>query len=97
MADAVFGWLDASPGTGRSTRNVVRCRCTISSRFAKLYYFVSDDGKELVSEDLKEWLTSQACYKSDAPLYSPRSNGLDERTSSRVVSRSNGAVEDPMY
>ena len=35
--------------------------------------------KSLLSKDLKEWLTTQGCYKSDTPLYSPRSNGLAER------------------
>ena len=48
------------------------------SRFGISYTVVSDNGKKFVSKDLKEWLTAQGCYKSDTPLYAPRSNGLAE-------------------
>ena len=40
---------------------------------------MSDNGKEFVSKDLKEWLAAKGCKKIDTPLYSPRSNGLAER------------------
>ena len=49
------------------------------SRFRILYTVVTDKGEELVSKDSKEWLTAHGCYRSDAPLYSPRSNGLAKR------------------
>ena len=40
---------------------------------------MSDNGKEFVFKDLKDWLAAQACKTIDTPLYSPRSNGLAER------------------
>ena len=46
------------------------------SRFRMPYMVVSDNGKELVSKDLKDWLADQCCYKSDSPFYSPKSIGL---------------------
>ena len=79
IADAGSSWLEAFPCTDRSTRNVVRCLRTIFSRFGIPYTVVSDNGKEFVSKDLKDWLAAQGCKKIDTPLYSPRSNGLAER------------------
>ena len=79
IADAGSGWLEAFPCTDRSTRNVVRCLRTCFSRFGIPFTVVSDNGKEFISKDLKDWLTAQGCYKTDTPLYSPRSNGLAER------------------
>ena len=79
IAEAGSGWLEAFPCTDRSTRNVVRCLRTIFSRFGIPYTVVSDNGKEFVSKDLKDWLAAQGCKKIDTPLYSPRSNGLAER------------------
>ena len=79
IADAGSGWLKAFPCTDRSTRNVVRCLRTIFSRFGIPYTVVSDNGKEFVSKDLKDWLAAQGCEKIDTPLYSPRSNGLAKR------------------
>ena len=40
---------------------------------------VSDNGKEFVSKDLKDWLAAQGSKKIDTPLSPPRSNGLAER------------------
>ena len=79
IADAGSGWLEAFPCTDRSTRNVVRCLRTIFSRFGIPYTVVSDNGKEFVSKDLKDWLEAQGCKKIDTPLFSPRSNRLAER------------------
>ena len=79
IADAGSGWVEAFPCTDRSTRYVVRCLRTLFSRFGIPYTFVSDNGKEFVSKDLKDWLAAQGCKKIDIPLYSPRSSGLAER------------------
>ena len=40
---------------------------------------MSDNGKEFVSKELKDWLAAQECKNIDTPLYSPRSNELTER------------------
>ena len=73
IADAGSDWLEAFPCTDRSTRIVVRCLQTIFSRFGIPYTVVSDNRKEFVSKDLKDWLAAQGCKDS------PRSNGLAER------------------
>ena len=78
-ANAGSGWLQVFPCTDKSSTNVLRCLRTIFSRFGATYTVLFDKGKEFVSEDLKEWLTAQVCYKSDTLLYSTRSNGLGER------------------
>ena len=59
IADAGSGWLEAFPCTDRSTRNVVRCLQTIFSRFGIPYTVVSDNGKEFVSKDVKDWLAAE--------------------------------------
>ena len=79
IADAGSGWLEAFPCTDRSKRNVVRCLRTTFSRFGITYMVVSDNRKEFVSKDLKDWLAAQGCKMIDTPLYSPRSDGIATR------------------
>ena len=75
--------MEKRPGASKNSdkdqqinKNVVRHYRTIFFRFRKPYTVVSDNGKELISKDFKEWLKAHGCYKSDTPLSSPRSNGL---------------------
>ena len=79
IVDATYGWLEPFRCTDRSTRNVVRCFRSTFSRFGIQYTVVSNNGKEFLSEDLKDWLAAQGCKKIDTLLYSPRSNWLAER------------------
>ena len=44
------GWLEAFPGTDRSTRNVVRCVGTIFCRFGIPYTVISDNGQKLFTQ-----------------------------------------------
>ncbi len=79
IVDAGSGWIEAFPCTDRSTRTVIRCLRNVFARFGVPFTLVSNNGKEFVSHDFKEWLKCQGCRKVDTPLYSPRSNGIAER------------------
>ena len=63
----------------RGTWSDVSEQSFLGLEFGIPYTVVSDNGKEFVSKDLKDWLAAQGCKKIDTPLYSPRSNGLAER------------------
>ena len=66
----------------RAQTNQQEVYLSVSVQFLLLWktvHSLSDDGKELVFKDLKDWLSTQACYKSDAPIYSLKINGLANR------------------
>ena len=79
IVDAGSGWIEAFPCENRSTKLVVKCLRDVFSRFGIPETLVSDNGKEFIAAELKEWLKLQGCHKMESPLYSPRSNGLAER------------------
>ena len=79
MVDEGSGWSEAFPCLYRSTRIVTRSLRIVFGRFGVAFTLISDNRKELVWQDFKEWLNSQGCGKVDTPLYSPRSNGIAER------------------
>ena len=80
IADARSGWLEAFLYTDRSTRNVIRCLRTTFTWFGIPFMVLFDNGKEVVSEDLKVCFAAQECRRSKRPLYSPKSNELADRT-----------------
>ena len=79
IADAVSGGLEACACTDRSKRNVLRCLRKLFSPFGMPFTIVSDNGKEFLSKDLKNWLAAQGSKKNGTPLYSLRSIGVAEK------------------
>ena len=79
IADAGSRWIEAFSCPDRSTPSVIKCLRTVFSRFGVPFTQISDNAKEFVCNDLKDWLSTQGCKKVDTPLYSPRSNVLAER------------------
>lgn len=79
VVDAGSGWIEAFPTTNRLSSTVIRCLRCIFTRFGVPVCLVSDNGPELVSEEINTWLARQGVRKLESPKYFPRANGLAER------------------
>jgi hypothetical protein len=80
VVDAGSGWIEAFPTANRLSSTVIRCLRTVFTRFGAPVCLVSDNGPELVSDELNDWLCRQGIKKLESPKYFPRANGLAERS-----------------
>ena len=79
IVDAGSGWIEAFPAGNRTSETVKLYLSQIFARFGIPEFLVSDNGREFVSGDLKQWFESLGIKKKESPVYHPRANGLDER------------------
>ena len=79
VVDAGSGWIEAFPTRNRLSSTVIKCLRCVFTRFGIPLCLVSDNGPELVSEEINTWLARQGVKKMESPKYFPRANGLAER------------------
>ena len=76
IVDAGSGWIEAFPAGNRTSQTVKVHLSQIFARFGIPRIFVSDNGPEFLSSDLKQWCESLGIKKLESPIYHPRANGL---------------------
>ena len=81
IVDAGSSWLEAFPAGNRTSQTVKVHMSQIFARFGIPRIFVSDNGPEFVSSDLKQWCESLGIKKVESFIYHPRvdENGIAER------------------
>ena len=79
IANAGSSWIEAFPAGNRTSQTVKVHLSQIFARFGIPRIFVSDNGPEFVSRDLKQWCDSLGIKKVESLIYHPRANGIAER------------------
>ena len=76
IVDAGSGWIEVFPEGNKTSETVKFYLSQIFARFGIPKTFVSNNGPEFVSADLKQWCKSLGIKKIKSRFYHPRANGL---------------------